>query len=200
MTMRNLQPLKSFNAEVVQKPLNGLLTNLNREVERSLKQAIEVGDLDSERRWSLLFMILRLASNSYESVCFLLVSAQDDPKILIRRAVAIPPLNRQMMDALFSLVYMMDDFPVRSLEYEISGYRQLREMVDNHFARYGSDPEWQEYLGHLKSLQALTERYLPITPGQKNDPTSIPRWPVPSRLIKKTTACQPYLTFLHTWL
>jgi len=80
VTMRNLQPLKSFNAEVVQKPLSGLLTNLNREVEKSLKQAIEVRDLDAERGWSLLFMILRLATSSYESVCFLLVSAQDDPQ------------------------------------------------------------------------------------------------------------------------
>jgi len=108
--MRSLQPLRSFNAEIVQKPLTGLLTNLNRELERSLKQAIKTRDLEKERQWSLLSMILRLASTSYETVYFLIVSAQDDPEVLTRRAVAVPPLNRQVMDALFSLVYMMDEF------------------------------------------------------------------------------------------
>jgi hypothetical protein len=198
--MRKLQPLKEFNAEVVQKPLNGLLTNLSREVERSLKQSIEVRNPEAERHWSLLYMMLRLAASSYESVCFLLVSAQDDPKVLSRRALAIPPINRQIMDALFSLVYMMDDFPARSLEYEVSGYRQLREVSDNYFARHGSEAKWQDYLDDLKGLQRLTEHYLPITPEQKTDPSVISRWPPPSRLVKKNSASQPFLTYLHTWL
>jgi hypothetical protein len=200
MTTRKLQPLKEFNAEVVQKPLNGLLTNVSREVERSLKQAMKARNLESERLWSLLFMMLRLATCSYESVSFLLVSAQDDPKLLSRRALAIPPINRQMMDALFSLVYMMDDFSARSLDYEISGYRQLRELIDNYFAKYGAELEWQPYLDSLKDLQSLTEHYLPITTEQKNDPKGIPRWPPPSRLIKKNTASQPFLNYMHTWL
>jgi hypothetical protein len=70
-----------------------------------------------------------------------------------------------MMDALFSLVYMVDDFPTRSLEYEVSGYRQLREMFDKHVTRYGSDPQWQGLSSNLKSLQHTTERYLPVTPS-----------------------------------
>jgi hypothetical protein len=32
MSELNLNPLTEFNAEIVQKPLNGLLTNLNREI------------------------------------------------------------------------------------------------------------------------------------------------------------------------
>ena len=139
MTTRRFQPLKVFNAEVVQKPLDGLLINVSREVERSLKTAIEARNPETERHWSLLLMILRLAARSYESVCFLLLSAQDDPKLLSRRALVIPPINRQMMDALFSLVYMMDDFPARSLEYELSGYRQLRE-VSQKIILQGTEP------------------------------------------------------------
>jgi len=109
----------------VQKPLNGLLTNLSREVARTLKRAIEARNPEAERHWSLLFMMLRLAASCYKSVCFLLISARDDPKVFSRRALAIPPIKRQIMDAPFSLVYMTDDFPARSLEYEVSGYRQL---------------------------------------------------------------------------
>jgi hypothetical protein len=196
----SLPPLTEFNAEVVQRPLNGLLTNVNREIERSLKQAIEARDLEKERHLSLLLMMVRLASSSYESACHLLVSAQDDPKLLTRRAIAIVPINRQMMDSLFSLVYMLDDFLVRSLEYEISGYRQLRETQDRYVARFSADPKMQDHLDNLKRLCTVTEHYLPITPQQKADPTTIPRWPTPSRLFKRKTVSQPFLEFLHTWL
>ena len=95
---------------------------------------------------------------------------------------------------------MMDDFPARSLEYEISGYRQLHETFTNYFARYGLEAKWQDYLNNLRDLQALMEHYLPITPEQKNDPRVIPRWPPPSRLIKKNTPSQPFLIYLHTWI
>jgi len=200
VTTGTLSPLSEFNAEVVQKPLNGLLTNVNREIERSLKQAIEARNHEKERHLSLLSMMLRLASSSYESICFLLVSAQDDPKVQIRRATAIVPINRQIMDALFTLVYMLDDFPARSLQYEISGYRQLCETLERYFARFGAEPRMKDYLENLKSLRSLTEHYLPITPEQKTDLTTISRWPTPSGLITKKTASQPFLEFLHTWL
>lgn len=200
MSKANLQPLAEFNAEVVQKPLNGLLTNVSREIERSLKGAIEAQDRVKERHFSLLLMMIRLAISSYESVCHLVVSAQDDPKLLMRRATAVVPINRQMMDSLFSLIYMLDDFPARSLEYEISGYRQLRETRDRYIARYSSEARMQEYLANLNNLCDLTERYLPITTGQRADPSKIPRWPPPSRLIKRKTASRTFLGFLHAWL
>jgi len=73
-------------------------------------------------------------------------------------------------------------------------------MIENYVARFGSHPQWQEYLGDLARLQTLSERYLSITSEQKQNPESIPRWPPPSRLVKKVSACQPFLTFLHTWL
>ena len=38
----------------------------------------------------------------------------------------LPATNRQLLDLLFTLVFMLDDFPERSMSYELSGYRQAR--------------------------------------------------------------------------
>jgi hypothetical protein len=185
MNTGQLKPLTQFNAEVVQTPLKGLLTNISRELERSLQQAMESRSAVAERHWSLLLIMLRVALNSYEAICFLLVSAEKDPEKLRHFALVLPPVNRQMMDALFSLVYMRDDFPTRSLEYEVSGYRQFREMRENFSSKYGAILEWQPHLQDLRDLQQTMEKYLPITPEQKANPSTIPFWPPPSRLRKR---------------
>jgi hypothetical protein len=89
----------------------------------------------------------------------------------------------------------------RSLQYEIAGYRQLREIRDKHALRYAMDPDWQAHLQDLSELQQTMEKYLPITTEQKDDPLkTISRWPPPSRLIKKPTASKPFMEYLHTWL
>ena len=62
--VRKLQPVEEFNAEIVQKPLAGLLFNAEREVEKRLKQAPRLQDKETERRLSLLFMMLRFTINS----------------------------------------------------------------------------------------------------------------------------------------
>lgn len=105
-----------------------------------------------------------------------------------------------MMDALFSLVYMRDDFPTRSLEYEVSGYRQFREMRENFSSKYSAIQEWQLHLQDLHDLRQTMENYLPITPEQKVNPSIIKFWPPPSRLRKRPTASRAFLNYLHTWL
>jgi hypothetical protein len=46
----------------------------------------------------------------------------------------------------------------------------------------------------------MMERYFPITPEQKVNPTVIGRWLGPSKLAKKSTKSQPFLEFLDKWL
>jgi len=121
--------------------------------------------------------MLRFTKNSYKAVCFLL--AGDSPKREDRFAIVIAPINRQILDLLFTLVYMMDDFDARSLEYELSGYKNLREQYDKFHKRFGADPKWQQWLENQQATQKLMERYLPITQEQKSNPTSIDYWRSP---------------------
>ena len=200
MTQQKLPPLEEFNAQIVQAPLNGLLTNMDRELERRLKQAGQSGDRETERRLSLLMIILRFTINSYEAVCFLISTMDENPKRKNRFGLVVPPANRQILDLLFTLVFMMDDFPARSLEYELSGYRQLRDEYDKFYGRFGTHPKWRSHFANLQDLRQTMEKYLPITPAHKADPTVIPYWRSPFRLKKIPTKSQPFLEFLDKWL
>jgi hypothetical protein len=107
---KQLIPLTVFDATIVQPPLNGFLTNVGRELEKKFLASIELRNSEAERHRSLLLIMLRVAINSYETVCFLVADAGKDPKKLCRLAPVLPPINRQVMDTLFSLVYMLDNF------------------------------------------------------------------------------------------
>jgi hypothetical protein len=182
----------------VQKPLSGLLFNTEREVEKRLKEATLLQDKETERRLSLLFMMLRFTINSYKAVCFLL--AGDSPKRNDRFALVIAPINRQILDLLFTLIYMMDDFDARSLEYELGGYRFIREFYDKFQGRFGADTKWQQWFDDQRSTRKLMETYLPITQAQQTNPASIAYWRSPFKLKLRPSKSQDFLKYLDTWI
>jgi hypothetical protein len=199
MARTKLPPLEEFNVQVVQKPLQGLLINIDRQVERQLKQAAQSGDREAERRLSLLLIMMRVTFNSYQAVCFLVSTTEEHPRRKKEFALVIPPANRQLFDLLFTLVYMMDDFPIRSIDYELSGYRQLRETYDRFYARFGKNPKWRQWFKDQRETRRRMEKYLPISTGQKRNPQEIQHWPSPFRLKKKATKSQKFMQFLDEW-
>jgi len=157
-------------------------------------------DRQAERNLSLFLMMLRFTQNSFEAISFLCSDDDDAPKRKREFALLLAPTNRQLLDLLFTLVYMLDDFPARSVDYELSGYRQLREEYGKHHARYGTDPKWQTRLADLREFQERMETYLSITPPQKANPASIPYWDAPYRLLKKRTKSHAFIQHLERWL
>ena len=200
MSQRNLPPLNEFDARIVQAPLQGLLRNTDGELVRRLKQAMTSRDSAQERKLSLFLTMLRFTRNSYEAVSFLCSDANDTQRRKREFVLILPPTNRQLLDLLFTLVFMLDDFPARSMAYELSGYRQAREVYDKFYNRFGSDPKWQQHFADLRDLQQTMEKYLSITSEQKADPTLIPRWYAPYRLMRTATKSQPFMEFLEQWL
>ena len=108
-------PLEVFDARIVQAPLQGLLRNMDSELVRRLKQVMTSHDSEAERRLSLFLIMLRFTKNSYEAASFLCSDAEDTPKRKREFVLILPPTNRQLLDLLFTLVFMLDDFPSRSM-------------------------------------------------------------------------------------
>lgn len=199
-TKPKLTPLEVFDARIVQTPIRGLLRNMDGELGRLLGQAMAARDPETERKLSLFLMMLRFTQNSYEAISFLCSDEDDAPKRKREFVLILAPTNRQLLDLLFTLVFMLDDFPARSMAYELSGYRQLREEYDKYFSRFGTDPKRQTHFAELREFRKTMERYLSITPEQEADPTIISRWYAPYRLMKKPTKSQPFLEYLERWL
>src|SRR5260370_24858785 len=143
MKEQKLAPLEVFDARIVQTPLQGLLRNMDSELARLLKQAITSHNREAERRLSLFLIMIRFTKNAYEDVSFLCSDSDDAPKRKREFALILPPTNRQLLDLLFTLVFMLDEYPARSMAYELSGYRQAREEYDKFQTRYGTHPKWQ---------------------------------------------------------
>lgn len=189
-----------FDARIVQAPLQGLLRNIDSELVRRLRQAMASGDSEAERRISLFLTMTRLTKNSYEALSFICSDADDSPKRKREFILILAPTNRQLLDLLFTLVFMLDDFPTRSLEYERGGYRQAREEYDKFYVRYGANPKWQEHFVTLREWLPKMEKYLSISPEQKANPVLIKRWHAPYRLMKTPTKSQPFMEYLEKWL
>jgi len=113
MTEQKLAPLEVFDARIVQTPLQGLLRNMDSELARLLKQAMTSRNQEAERRVSLFLIMLRFTKNSYEAASFLCSDSDDAPKRKREFALILPPTNRQLLDLLFTLVFMLDEFPAR---------------------------------------------------------------------------------------
>jgi len=199
-TAPQLTPLKVFDARIVQTPLRGLLRHMDASLGRLLTQAMVARHQEAERKLSLLLMMLRFTTNSYDAISFLCSDEDDAPKRRREFVLVLAPINRQLLDLLFTLVFMMDDFPVRSMAYERSGYRQLRTEYDKYFGKFGTDPKWHMHFANLREFTLTVEKYVSLTPEQKADPTTISYWPGPYKLMQKRTKSQPFLEHLEQWL
>ena len=201
MTRKNLEPLKQFNAQLVQAPLQGLLRNTESELARRFQQAMVSRERMAERTFSFFLILARFTIVSYKSICLIVSDSDDGSKREKKFVLVLPPVNRQLMDMLFNIIYITDDFPSRSLEYELYGYRQAREQYDRVYERFGADPSphWQQYFENQRGFLETMEKYLSITAEQKANPKIIHYWVGPARLIRRKTKSQPFLKFLDTW-
>jgi hypothetical protein len=200
VTQQGIPPLKEFDARTVQAPLQGLFRNMDCELVRKLKNAIALRDTQAERTLSLFLLMVRFTKTSHEAMSFLCSSENDQPKRKKEFALLLPPANRQLLDLLFTLVFMLDDFPTRSMNYERCGYRQAREEYGKFFSKYGTHPQWQAHFLNLQGWIPSMEKYLSITAEQKADPTLIQYWYAPYRLMKTATTSRAFLEFLEEWL
>jgi hypothetical protein len=161
---------------------------------RRIREAERARNMELHRQLTLLLVMLRLACNSYEAVCFIIADTEG-VKRKARYVIVLPPINRQIMDLWFTLVYMNDDFETRSLLYEKGAYRELRKQIDRTDDVPASTLEWREEMQNLaKTIEGLGF----LTDQEREQPEKhIPSWPHPHGLTTKETPSRDFLKFLH---
>ena len=196
---QNLAPLKEFDARIVQAPMVGLFRNIDSDLSRRLKRAMENRNKTDERITSLFLIMLRITNNSYGAIRLLSATPSDSPKHKPEYVLAVAPIERQLLDLLFTIIDLKEDFPARAEAYELSGYRQARELYDSYHRKYGNDPSWLSRFKELGETIAKMETYLSITPAQKAKPKSIKRWLGPYKLARRATKHKPIMEYLDSW-
>ena len=178
---------------------DGVLLNIDRDLQRLMKEASKNGNSELVRELTLAMIMNRIASNVYAAICFLTVK-EDDSRRRKNFVLVTPPLNRQIMDLLFSLVYIRDDFSERALRYERASYRALKEEYLLHRDRYEGFVDWKPFLADMKRALQEMARTLKITHAEKLKLERIPRWLGPSKLSKKISASSAFLKWMIKWV
>jgi hypothetical protein len=196
--IRLSKPLRRFDYQLVQARMDGLLFNIDRHLQR-LKSS-HPNDPTADRCLSLLDVLLRFARNSYQSVWFLTADTPPDPKRRSNYVLVVPTINRQLLDLLFSLVYMLDDFEVRSLQYQRAGWREAQEEYQKFKTHFSADPAWRQHFVNLRDNLAMMVSAFGITPEQQRAPSSIDYWKHPGELKDEQTPSRSFLRYLDKWL
>ncbi len=197
---KQFKPLKNFNYKLVEEKLEGLLVNIDRDLQKRISTAEAISNLENARCLCLLNVLVRFTRNSYHAMQFLVADTPDDPARKPNYCLAVVPVNRQLLDLLFSLVYMLDDFKSRSLQYQRAGWREAREEYQKFKTEFSSSPEWKEYLIGFKGALEQWSRMFHITTEQQRNLGLIPYWKHPGELKDKNTASKTFLRWLDKWL
>lgn len=145
-------------------------------------------------------LLVRFVNNSYRALRYVIADTPDDPARRPNYALIIAPVNRQLLDLLFSLVYMLDDLPDRSLQYQRAGWREAREEYHKFKTEFSRDPEWQAFFASSKERLDRLAPIFRITEKEKRNIRLIPYWKHPGELRDEQTASRTFLRWLDKWL
>lgn len=180
--------------------MDGFLINVDRDLQRKGKQAAQVRAADAERCISLLNVLTRFARNSYDAVRYLTGTTPEDPRRRPNYVLVVPAINRQLLDLLFSIVYMLDDLGPRSLQYQRAGWRELDQEYQTFKRQFSQDPEWKQHFRNVRNVLADLIARFGITDEERKNPKLVPFWKHPGDLKDEQTASRPFLRYLEKWL
>ncbi len=144
--------------------------------------------------------MVRFATNAYHAALYLMAETPDDPARRNGYSLIIAPVNRQLLDLLFSLVYMLDDFPNRSLQYQRAGWRESKEEYQKFKTEFARDPEWKAYFISAKRGIDFYGDLFGLTEKEERKPSLIPYWTHPFELKNEQTKSRSFLRWLDKWL
>lgn len=195
-----LEPLRRFDYGLIGPKLEGLFVNIDRDLQRRAAELQLPKDMDSERCLVLLDMMFRFSWNAYKAVLYIGGQTPEDPLRKPSYALVIPNICRQLLDILFSLAYMLDDFSVRSLRYQRAGWKELLEEYRQFNQHFGENEQWKPHLKQLKKITASMAARYNITLHEQRNPKLVQYWPTPFQLSQEKTACADFLKYLEMWL
>jgi hypothetical protein len=164
----------NLDASVITEPLDTMVTALGYKLEREwpIKFARVVGARE------LFLLTLRIADVTYRSIRWLIADKPPNPHRRLEYCLSVPPLNRAILDNLFTVIFVLEDLPARCLWYHKASWREERIELDRYRTEYGKLEDWQEWLSRLTAHSDLGIKMLGLSPSEIAQPSrKIARWP-----------------------
>src|SRR5207249_1718878 len=111
----------------------------------------------------------------------------------------LPPLNRTILDSVFSVVFMLEDVGARSRWYHESGFREAREELDRYRKQYGGTPEWEPWLRRYEDMLRHGGNQFGITLTSLSQ--KVRWWPNPGKMpsMASNAGTRDFLLYLNDW-
>ena len=135
------------------------------------------GRLQPVNYWVVNRGLLLSAAQTYAAVCTLLADKRPKP-FLLQAGI----LDRSLFETLASVMYLGEAPAERTAVFELEAYKSHALRFRRYERRYGTDPEWKDYLDVYR--QGLAKMSAMIPSHYSHDPDSIPdTWPTPGIMI-----------------
>jgi hypothetical protein len=129
----------------------------------------------------------------------------DKPQDATRRqefAASVPPLTRTILDLLFNVVFVLDDYPARLCWYFDSGRREVETKITRYKKSYSGDPRWTRWLTNFERSKDIFVQHCDAVCGRTRAPNS---WfPHPGKMLGqklfKNPSLYDFLTYLDEWV
>lgn len=167
-------------ASVITEPLDSTLAALGNKIEREWPPAL--ANVPGARE--IFLLTIRIADATSRSTRWLSADIPPDPQRRLDFCLSVPPLNRTILDNLFTVMFLLEDLPSRCAWYYKAAWREQRLELDRYRAEYGHLPEWQDWLGRLTALTNLGVSMFGLTPEEVATPSSIASWPNPGAMVR----------------
>jgi len=192
----------NLDASVITEPFDVAMAALGNKIER--EWPVRFASVQGARE--LFLLTVRVSDVTCRSIRWLSAEKPPDPHRIPEYCLSVPPLNRTILDNLFTVMFMLEDLPGRCDWYNKAAWREERLELDRYFAEYGHLPEWQEWLGRLKAHSDFGVEFLGISAQDVAQPSQMTRWPnagaMPNYRLSSAAPMPPgrsFMRYLNDW-
>ena len=194
MRRRDRPPL---DFKLVEQPLDMLVAATANKLEREWPRAL--ASIVSAREFFVINV--RVTEITYRTIRWICADKPPDPFRRVEYGISVPPLNRTILESIFTTLFVLEDIPSRSKWFLKAAWREEKLELDRYVREYGGLEEWKVWLHRFSTHVEMGIRQIGISQNEVREPELIPRWPNPGSMvrygIKKGQKVPPNRMFLH---
>lgn len=175
--------MKYIDFKIVQLDFDNLITATKNKLEREWTPKYP-NEIVNGGKFTIL-SLYRISIVNYGAVIELTNLSE---KQNLNLYLGTPSLNRGILENLFSLIYLLVDFPENNKLFIKNSLREKKELLNFYQEHYSGIPKWDDYLlkefPALKKYETTVDKIVGLTQDEKTNMENMKRFPRVSNIVK----------------
>jgi hypothetical protein len=192
--------IHTLDFNLVKEPMDSLLEACANKIEREWPPQLAPVGFGRE----FFLGTIRVCAYTYFTVRWVCADKPKDPSRKLEYCLSLPPCLRTILDSLFNVLFVLEEFPERLVWYQKSGWREEKERLDRYLTTYGSLPEWQDWLKTYKNHVERGKQLFGIAKAEEANLKAIKYWPNPGKMPKyrngkSVPTTREFMVYVNDW-